>query len=102
MFQSAESTYSRVCLTRFVPLPGFFNLLAAYSSADREALFHASYTHGVLLERVPLTSIHPPFGVPPLLPLDEYHTNHYHGVVAGLPYTQKVPFTPHPDFRGLP
>jgi hypothetical protein len=46
------SPLPRVCLTRYVPLSGFLNLLAVCSSANREALFHASYAHGVLPSEV--------------------------------------------------
>jgi hypothetical protein len=37
----------RVCLTRFVPPPGFLTLLAASSPPARPALFHAGSAHGV-------------------------------------------------------
>jgi hypothetical protein len=36
-----------VARSRFVPPPGFFNLLAAYSLPDPPALFHAVNAHGV-------------------------------------------------------
>jgi hypothetical protein len=38
---------TRACLTRYVPLSGFLNLLVAYSSNRPEALFHASDAHGI-------------------------------------------------------
>jgi hypothetical protein len=38
---------SRVYLARYVPLTGFLNLLAVYSSKHPEALFHAPGTHGI-------------------------------------------------------
>jgi hypothetical protein len=44
----AKSTYTRLCLPGCVPPSGFLNLLTAYSSARRTALFHAACTRGVL------------------------------------------------------
>jgi hypothetical protein len=53
---SAQSTSrvhsTRVCLTRYVPPPGFRTLLTACSSAGCPALFHA----GALMEFLPLQS----------------------------------------------
>lgn len=37
----------RVCLTRYVPLAGFRNLLAAYSSSNLVGLFHPTDAHGI-------------------------------------------------------
>jgi hypothetical protein len=39
---------SRACLTRYVPLAGFLNLLAAYSSKYLAGLFRPADTHGIL------------------------------------------------------
>jgi hypothetical protein len=44
----AKYTYTRRCLPCCVPPSGFLNLLTAYSSARRTALFHAACTRGVL------------------------------------------------------
>jgi hypothetical protein len=38
---------SRACLTRYVPLAGFLNLLAAYSSKHLAGFFHPADTHGI-------------------------------------------------------
>jgi hypothetical protein len=38
----------RVCLTRYVPPPGFLTLLTAYALSSPPALFHAGSAHGVL------------------------------------------------------
>jgi len=46
--EAAQVHITRVCLTRYVPLSGFLNLLAVSTSNCPEALFHASGTHGVL------------------------------------------------------
>lgn len=43
--------YSRACLTRYVALSGFLNLLALYFSRRLPALFHAGNAHGVLPSR---------------------------------------------------
>jgi len=44
-----SSPQTRVCLTRYVPPPGFLTLLTAYSSTGYPALFHA----GALMEFCP-------------------------------------------------
>jgi len=44
---SAWSPLPRACLTRYVPLPGFLNLLAAYSSLHLAGLFHPADTPGI-------------------------------------------------------
>jgi hypothetical protein len=36
-----------ICLIQYVPLPGFLNLLAVYSSNRFGVLFHTPYTHGI-------------------------------------------------------
>lgn len=59
-------------------------------------MFHVSDAHGVLVERLPLTSIRAPLGVAPLLPLDEYHNHCIHGTVDGLPNTRRYPAYPIP------
>jgi hypothetical protein len=41
------SPLTRVYLTRYVPLTGFLNLLAAYSSDCAMVLFHTMSTHGI-------------------------------------------------------
>jgi hypothetical protein len=42
-----KSTYRKPCLTHYVPPSGFLNLLTAYSSLLRVALFHATSTTGI-------------------------------------------------------
>lgn len=44
---SVRSPLPRVCLARYVPLPGFLNLLAAYSSDHLAGLFHPADTPGI-------------------------------------------------------
>jgi hypothetical protein len=39
--------WSRVCLTRYVPLAGFRNLLAVFSSSNLVGLFHPTDAHGI-------------------------------------------------------
>lgn len=39
---------TRICLTRYVPLSGFFSLLGGYSSRYPPALFHAVNARGIL------------------------------------------------------
>jgi len=48
---SSWSPLSRVCLARYVPLPGFRNLLAAFSSSNLVGLFHPTDTRGILSSR---------------------------------------------------
>jgi hypothetical protein len=47
-----RSPQSRVCLARYVPLSGFFNLSAGYSSSRPEVLFHTSNARGISPSRV--------------------------------------------------
>jgi hypothetical protein len=42
-----RSPLTRVCLSRYVPLSGFLNLPAGYSSNRLEVLFHTSNAHGI-------------------------------------------------------
>jgi len=44
---SARSLLPRACLTRYVPIPGFLNLLSACSSAHLAGLFHPADTPGI-------------------------------------------------------
>ena len=44
---SSRSPLPRVCLARYVPLPGFRNLLAACSSSNLVGLFHPTDIHGI-------------------------------------------------------
>jgi hypothetical protein len=43
----SEIHSTRVCLARYVPLPGFLSLLGAYSSRNRSVLFHTDNAPGV-------------------------------------------------------
>jgi len=68
---SAWSPLPRACLTRYVPLPGFLNLLAAYSSLHLAGLFHPADTPGIFTlqsfllatSRAPLRSLLCPLGI---------------------------------------
>jgi hypothetical protein len=52
----------RVYLTRYIPLAGFLNLLAAYSSAHLAGLFHPADTPGIhVLQSFLLPTSWPPF-----------------------------------------
>jgi hypothetical protein len=52
----------RVCLARYVPLAGFLNLLAAYSSVHLAGLFHPADTPGIhVLQSFLLPTSRPPF-----------------------------------------
>jgi len=44
---SVRSPLTRVYLARYVPLPGFLNLLAAFSSDSLAGLFHPADTPGI-------------------------------------------------------
>jgi hypothetical protein len=48
---SSWSPLTRVCLARYVPLPGFRNLLAACSSSNLAGLFHPADIPGILSSR---------------------------------------------------
>lgn len=48
---SSRSPLTRVCLARYVPLPGFLNLLAACSSSNLVGLFHPTDIPGILSSR---------------------------------------------------
>jgi hypothetical protein len=53
---------ARACLTRYVPLAGFLNLLAAFSSAHLAGLFRPADTHGIhVLQSLLLPTIGSPF-----------------------------------------
>jgi len=43
----SEVHLTRVCLTRYVPLTGFLNLLGLYSSRNLPVLFHTGDAHGI-------------------------------------------------------
>jgi len=73
--RSDLSPHTRVYLTRYVPLPGFLNLLVVFSSNHPVVLFHTTGTHGMSsTEFSPRTSHHTFIG---------YDTCHFRLVFTG-------------------
>jgi hypothetical protein len=67
----------RAYLTRYVPLSGFLNLLAGYSSNRLGVLFRTPYTHGIYPSEFSPQEQHL------LLVEFDYHERRYHASIAG-------------------
>lgn len=72
-----EARFTRVCLARHLPSPGFRTLLTAYVFQNLPALFHAGNAHGVFPSGLfPLTEPSHPFGcgcLPDVGPARSHH-----------------------------
>lgn len=80
----------------FQPLSG---LLLCQPGGPVSCLLHP---WGSAQKRFPLTSIHAPLGVDPLMSLDECLTYHLHGAVDGLSCTRRYPSHPISTSGGSP